>query len=639
MRTFGLKLLAILCLSCTVFTANAAKDLYVSATGNDSNDGLTPETPIKTLGKAHDLVGIGDIIHIEGIIDISQEKPGGEPGTNVQQTGGKGGNGGFFIKAERWNNVKMVGKDAEKDGFTGANDSRIFKMEGGTYYFENLLFTGGADIVNDGGNALRLINAKTTFTGCRFEENKAVSNPEDATKFIYTNGWGGVFHINGGVTNLVNCYLADNANTLGGAFFIIKGDVSLSGCTFEDHNMSAIGGSTGGTMYLWVNDDQNVTIDRCVFQGNLSRDGGAIALSNRTDRENKKLVLKILNSSFVKNEAVNNGGAFYHNNTRVGTIDTITVANTTFFGNRAERFGGAIYLGVSQPKSIFTMVNSSVIANYTMGNGGFCGGLVSHPDVSSYNMLKRIYNCIFDKNRSLTQNIFSDMRFRAEPTENAEGEKELIIKNTFMGFSIDGLSSPGFLTNDKYPGNNLNYCRPQLEGEGPEDVYENAAGIDDDPEYYLDPSLGQYYYAVGLKDDAPARTFGNVEYLTEFEISESDQFGKERVIKATACVAGATEATLEEIEDDKFSDYPVIGGGPSGIHDGTIHDSEYKIFLADGIVSVAGVTENVSLKLYNISGNILRSGFNQLSVSDLPRGIYIVKASVGGKSTAVKVVK
>jgi hypothetical protein len=643
MRTVLLKAIVFFfCFCCAGASVFAAKDLYLSATGNDANDGLTNATAVKTLGRIHALIGVGDIIHISGIIDISQEVKGGanEVGTNLYQPGGEHW-GGFFFTAGVWHNSKMIGTNPDTDGFDAKSGSRIFRIDGGTHSFENLSFTGGADIVNDGGSGLWLRSSTCTFTNCTFTNNAPLPDAADPTKFVNTNGRGGAFHITNASTVFYNCYFAENANTMGGALFIMGGTVSAIGCVFEYHDLSLIGNSDGGAIYMWNNGNPIVNIDRCIFQNNaVARDGGAIAMKNLTERENFKTVLNITNSAFVRNESFGTGGAFYLNNTRLGTNDSITIANTTFFGNVAEREGGALYLGNAQPNSLFTMVNTSVIANYTRGNGGFGAGLTVNGTNDS-KMLKRIYNSIFDKNSSVSQGIYSDLLYRlpegaSAPGTNSDGEKELIIANTYISTTLSGNGvTANWLTNENYPGNDINYTSVTHPGDDWIVDYVNASGIDDDPEYYLQQSDFPVY-AIPLQDDAPARTFGNAEYLTTFGIAATDQLGKERVVEGSACAVGASEATQAEIEDGTFEDYPYY---PTGIVRFRPTQPGNAFAVSGDIVSLIQQRPDAALTLYGLTGSLLRRGNGQLSIAGLPGGVYIVRAQVAGQQWVQKIVK
>ncbi|MDR1154208.1 MAG: T9SS type A sorting domain-containing protein [Bacteroidales bacterium] len=648
MKTLLLKLSVFFCICCATASAFAAKDLYISSTGNDENDGKTEAAPVKTLRQIHKLIGVGDIIHVSGIIDVSLEVKGDSVGMNFQQGLNKDLNGGFLFGAGIWNNVKMLGTDPEKDGFTSKGDGRIFRIDGGNHTFENLLFTEGADIANDGGCGIWIRGGATitnTFINCRFVKNQAKLD-EAGSAFTGTNGRGGAVHIMNSRVIFKNCYFAENANTQGSAIFWHGGTIDILGCIFENHHLSTVSGTTGGALYSWSEQAQEpvVTIDRCIFRNNdVAGDGGAITLNNRNDRENNvKLVLNITNCAFIGNESFNNGGAIHHNNTRAVTNDSILIANTTFLGNTAQNFGGAIFLGQAQPNSIFTMVNSSVISNYTYGNGGHGAGLTIYQTNTS-NMLKRIYNCIFDKNSSITQQIYSDFNYRRTddapvPGENSSGEKEFIISNTYISTTLNGNGVNGsWFTNENYPGNSINYTR--VEYVEPEWIvdYVNASGIDNDPEYYLQADFPTY--AIPLQDDAPARTFGNAAYLTQFGISATDQLGKARVIDGSACAVGASEATQEEIETVAFEDYPAINLNTSirKISDGK---PAGEFTIAGNIISLKNKElQNTGLTLYNLTGSIVRTGTEQLSIADLPGGLYIVRAKVTGRNLVQKILK
>ena len=639
MKTLVQKFWAIICFTCVVFTANAAKHIYLSATGNDENNGLTAETAVKTLGKVHEIIGVGDIIHVSGIIDISKEAKSadGVVGGNVQQSGGLH-NGGFYFKAGTWHNSKMIGEDPTQDGFTGAYDGRIFRIDGGTHTFENLLFTQGSDVVNDGGSGLWMRGSTNTFINCRFIGNRPNYDPDDFSKFINTNSEGGAVKISNGTTSFENCYFAENANTRGAALFIIGGTVNISGCVFEDHDLSTIGGSEG-IIYTWTVNNPIITIDRCIFQNNtVLADGGAISMSNRTDRTENKTVMKILNSAFVKN-AANRGGAFYYNNTKVGTVDTILIANSSFMGNIANSYGGCMFLGATQPNSEFTMANTSLISNYTNGNGGHGPGMNIYPS-NTGNMTKRIYNSIFDSNYSVTQAIHSDLIVGLE-SGTTIADKGLSISNTFISVCLSGNGVTGnYISAENFPGNNINYTETKKIGEGESaylvSEYNNASGIDDDPGYYLSQSEFPVY-AIPLKDAAPARTFGNAACLTQFGIAATDQLGKARTIEGNACVVGATEATIAEIENEVFEDYP-FWVAPSGIKEIAVNQPASVFDIQDGIVSLRDVP-NAEIVLHHLTGAKVKSGINQLSISDLQRGIYIVGAKVNGKLLVQKILK
>lgn len=71
----------------------SAKDIYLSADGDDSNTGLTPDSPRKTLyglneGGTDDnatnarIIRSGDVIHISGFLKMSDERAAVEAANN-----------------------------------------------------------------------------------------------------------------------------------------------------------------------------------------------------------------------------------------------------------------------------------------------------------------------------------------------------------------------------------------------------------------------------------------------------------------------------------------------------------------------------------------------------------------------------
>ena len=618
------RFMLVLLLSASVSSMYAAMDLYISADGNDANDGFSEATPVKTLAKIQTILGIGDVIHIDGMIDISLEPKGAGVGNNENSEG--------FILTNTmgWQNSKMVGKDPAKDGFTAKGESRIFRINSGTHAFEKLRFTGGVGKSSGGGCALFMVSSNCTFIDCHFVENKPVDpNP--------TNGWGGAIYIQGGPAyNFYNCYFANNGNDRGGAIFWQGGTINLFGCIFEDN--VATHGDGGGALYSWMGQEGSnpiITIDRCVFRSNAAwgGSGGVISLFNRNDRvAGSRTKMTITNSAFINNRA-NNGGAIFLDNSRVGTADSILIANTSFIGNVSAGDGGAICLARTQANSIFTMVNSSVIGNYTTGaNSGHGAGLTIRNNNNS-DMLKRFYNCIFDYNMYVGDPMTcSDIVWRLPegvtgPGQNSAGEEELIIKNTYAGLTVNAVA---WLNDDNYPGNALNYSLGE---------YVNAAGVDDVDYYFIQTEFP--LYAIPLEDGAPARTFGNAAYLTEFGIEDSDQLGKERVIVGGACVVGAVEITPDEFDNQAFPDYPVwTDPNSTGIKNIFVPDNKNAFLVKDNIISLRDSQwQNVRIVLYNMTGKQVKSSMNQMNISDLEHGLYIAKAQAGGRVFVQKILK
>jgi predicted outer membrane repeat protein len=617
-------------LLCFSFVLNA-KNVYLSATGDDTNDGLSEPSAVKTLGRVHAIVATGDIIYVNGIIDIDKDPSAStsktlgtvylHPATNTRA--------GFYFTAGNWHHVTFKGTNNTLDGFVGNNNGRLFFIDGGTHGFENLFFKEGRVLYDDGGHALWLRNSNVSFKNCVFEDNTAARNPENPLAVMGTNGRGGALRILNGTTNFDNCVFRGNENTLGSGLFIEGGNITLTSCVFEDNDVSDINGSSGGAIYTWISGsvDVNLNISNTLFKGNQTvGEGGAIAMKNLTNRSDLKTNLDITNCAFIGN-AGQRGGALILYNVRPGTSDNINIKNTTFFANHAAVDGGTICLWAAQPGSTFTMVNCTMAGNTTNGNAGHGAGIVSmnHTDYPTINLIKRIYNSIFDSNYSNNPYDFSDIWLRKAPGEDRLGNKELEIKNSFIGWA--GTTAD----NERFPGNNINYClSTQEEGADPVIEYVNAVGIvgEEDMDYY-----GNYHYAIPLNADAPGRLFGNAAYLTDFNIQNGDQFGKPWTIVDGKCPVGAIDITSSEFDAGLFDEFPPILSSVNSAkynNDKIIYNNN-KLSLSSG--------KDAFFTLYNLSGLVINTAYNQISIDDLAAGIYIVKVKVEGREFSEKIIK
>ena len=602
-------------LLCFSFVLNA-KNVYLSATGDDINDGLSEASAVKTLGRVHAIVATGDIIFVNGTIDIDED-----PSASTSKTLGTvylhaetNTRAGFYFIAGNWHNVTFKGTDNTSDGFVGNNNGRLFFIDGGTHAFENLFFKEGRVLYSDGGHAFWLRNAIMSFKNCVFEQNTAARNPGNPLTVVGTNGRGGAFKIANGTTNFDDCVFRDNENTLGSGLFIEGGNVNITGCVFENNDVSDINGSSGGAIYTWVSGNNatiNLIISKTLFKGNQTvNDGGAIAMMNLSERTNSKTNLDITNCAFVGNVA-QRGGALVLYNTRTGTSDDIIIRNTTFYGNSASSDGGTICLWASQPGSTFTMVNCTMIGNTTNGNVGHGAGIVSmnHASHPTLNLTKRIYNCIFEYNRSLSDNQFSDIRFRSTPVLN-----EVEIKHSYIGWAS------GTADNDAYPGNNINYCTATQ--------YTNATGIVPvtEFEYYV-----SNFYGIPLTKNALARQFGNASYLTQYDIVEEDQLGFTRTIVNDNCAVGAVEKTITAfggVEDD---------GPISSLR--LSENALNQLLVQQHELSLSPNSNHAVLTIYNVSGTILEQGIDRVSIRQLPKGVYVVHVKINETEYTQKFIK
>ena len=249
------------------------------------------------------------------------------------------------------------------NGYT-TDDGGAIKAVAGVVYGSNLLksywYSWDVDITN-----------------CAFKNNKATGS--DST--------GGAIDIRGNLIIKDSTFTANEAKS-GGAIYSGThqdyGDVKCSNCVFT--NNKATGYSGGGALHIYgpsVFDDCSfkgneasgssggaiyttgkVNINRCSFNGNKGKDGGAVFTFSAN--------ANIDHCTFTSNKASKNGGAVY-------SAKTQTIKNCDFISNQASANGGAVYFdgkstttsSSSKTTSIYTnMIESSNFKDNVAGDTG-----------------------------------------------------------------------------------------------------------------------------------------------------------------------------------------------------------------------------------------------------------------------------
>ncbi|MDR1120340.1 MAG: T9SS type A sorting domain-containing protein [Dysgonamonadaceae bacterium] len=273
----------------------SANEVYVSATGNDSNDGASSATPYATLGKALTSVDENGTIHVSGLIytcnDPLNPVGDGDLGTGLQIS----------------KNVTIEG-DAVTSGFVGFDEvvtwqaGRMFRITAGTLTLKTLTLTNG------------------------YGFNKA-----------------GAVHVNGGALVAENVIFENNhavdgeSQPAGGAIQVDKTTgISFKSCLFKS-NVALKGGA------FYIQDTQNASVElrfeACSFIGNRSNQGGASCsgLFFRLAAENP--TVNIINCTFSGNVNGGNGGTVYIYG--VPTSATFNIINTTMVDNIGTSGGGS----------------------------------------------------------------------------------------------------------------------------------------------------------------------------------------------------------------------------------------------------------------------------------------------------------
>ena len=610
----------------------SAKDLYVASAangGSDSNDGLTAETPVAYLSQLNDVIAAGDVIHVNGMIMMSQDpntKPDRTSGYIHQQAGAKG-HQGFVIMGGAWQNITIIGEGLQS-GFDSEHKGRLFRLNGGgNLTFKNLTFQNGRDLISDGGNGFWIGgNLVATFEDCKFMFNTvAHANPDSPTDFAGSNGRGGAIHKNEiGDVNLYNCTFTGNENREGNAINWCGGKLVAVGCSFMG-NTTKING-TGGAIKFWclVNGKPiHATIEHCLFMANSSGNGGAIAINETANRDDAGNDITIKDCSFIANSATMCGGLLINNIVNKNT-SKVKVLNSTFAYNQAINDGAAINLRAMSKDSEFTMVNCTVVDNITQGNGGHGAGLLITNDTNNpkTNCTKRIYNCLFQGNYAVDPGAgtpkmtTSDLTLR-DPM--VEGEFEAY--NTYFGRLTNNPILDGAAINCT-----VNYM-PGSTKDMDWDIH-NASGLSDDIAVYATKK----YVAPFMDENAPGLSYGNAEYLTQFGI-DKDQMGNPRKIIGNTCAVGSLEMTEAEMDADSKPWNPTL----TSIANTTEDKDQIEIYVRNGEIVVGTGNNDANIQLYNMNGSILKATTGSMEITGINSGFYIVKAVLNNQISVKKI--
>jgi hypothetical protein len=308
---------------------------YVSATGNDANDGLTDATPFQTLAQAVDMAKQGSIktITVIGTLDAASEanasetlpKDPAEPDdlAKVKQYIGvipgipsKGKSGSiFYIKDSGKDEILITGCDnAMLQGVAG-NEINISSLDGNTWQternmrvlhisgvsnirLENIIITAGAVHGIERSNLLGMITTSPLVL--------------QRGKFFYPpNGHGGGMLVSDGAKVLLgnDTIVCKNIAIGGGGIAVTKGTLEINGGTVRENKAER-----GGGIYI----SENSTIN--MRSGNIS------------------------------------------NNIVFGKLKTVQWAPCVLFNEQSTGLGGGVY---ADRNSIFNM-SAGIIENNTV---------------------------------------------------------------------------------------------------------------------------------------------------------------------------------------------------------------------------------------------------------------------------------
>lgn len=329
-----------------LFSGNVmATDYYLSVTGDDANDGKTAATAWATLAKlGSGTFQVGDRIFVSGIIKVDE-----------------------MLEKPRLKEITFVGTNPETDGFDAEGKCPILHTNLSLITFKNLSFKNGHKTVStarEGAAAIYGTHSRFTLENCVFEGNLCEEvNANACAGAISVNGANPEGYTGQGGIFATNCRFVNNTSSAGGGAILgVNNTIELKNCYFLENKATSSGGAVYGNSTIAMN------IDGCAFEGNetTTKDGGAIYLFMN---ELKGNVYTISNSTFYKNQAKVNGGAFAAGDSKALSSNTINFVHCTASGNHS--LGGVNNAGginVENKPGVVNIVNTIIQGNTTTGN-------------------------------------------------------------------------------------------------------------------------------------------------------------------------------------------------------------------------------------------------------------------------------
>jgi predicted outer membrane repeat protein len=324
--------------------APVSDSYFVMSGGSDRNNGLTEQTPFRSLFKAIAMAAGSPIktITVMGTLDVNTEQS-----TNAERV--------FFIYGDKKDTILIRGKatDTEQAVLSAAGSGRRAVLIRGQVHirFEDIEISGGTSSGEGGGIGIGPSSTVTLGSGAVLRNNRS------------ENIGGGAVVAPGGTLHLEGGRILDNYSAaVGGGAAIMGSNSSFVMKDGEIGNNHAQGGGgiavyqgstftmAGGTIHdnvadlagggVLVNQSAAFTMEGGIIRGNRSSgSGGGAALLERG-----AFVLK--DGEINGNRAAEHGGGI-----AADDVSTINVQGGFISANRAASQGGGIFTAGSFVKS------------------------------------------------------------------------------------------------------------------------------------------------------------------------------------------------------------------------------------------------------------------------------------------------
>lgn len=357
------------------------------------------------------------------------------------------------------------------------NSTGIYILEG-RYYEHTLIInnpiiiTGIGNVVIDGNYSGRLFVTNSTDSLIEFNNIVFVNGKAPTDLAISDDHWGidyysvgGAIFVNRGNVTVNNCTFINNtADDYGGAIDWETNFGIINNSVFINNTASLVGGAID-----W--EGANGTIVNCTFINNTAQNGGAIDWEGING--------KIYNSTFIKNAGEVGGAvrmitAYY--------CEGHIIVNSTFISNYAVQNGGAVDIeneGGQQYYAFALIRNNLFIDNYGFNGGaisdyyggvssisnlfinntaGYGGAIANIGELELYN--NTIINCTASENGNYIFNIGDvtsglNVTFLSNSTVVSDDGKAVLLNATVYDFDGNPISGSyaDFYINGKKPVN------------------------------------------------------------------------------------------------------------------------------------------------------------------------------------------
>lgn len=321
-------------------SARAAGPWYVSTTGDDSNDCLSPGFACATINGALGKASSGDLINVA-------------EGTYT-------GNG---------NEVVMIDKDAT---FSGGWDDTFTTQSGmstidGQGVRQGIIMNSGTTTVIDYFTVQN--GFSSLYGGGIYTEGELTLNNSTVTSNTASQYGGGISFWGNGALTINNSTISDNTAGGGGGISAIPNNIPDPGA-ITLNNSSVINNHSYSGAGIWTR--KNLILNNSAIKDNTASEGGGGIYNFDAS------IMTLNNSTITGNQALNGGGILLDSYSSGGDPDNIAILNSTLSNNTAQA-GGGINIAYSFPARVVT-VRNSIIAKNTASSAADCSGSINTSD-------------------------------------------------------------------------------------------------------------------------------------------------------------------------------------------------------------------------------------------------------------------